>query len=125
MPVIAARAEDGLVQSLHGDLLIDLNSGVAVTTVGSSAPRVGGVRGSGAMVAAELVEPGADVPDQTLAKAVATPAHQRGVIVLTCGTYGNVLRFLPPLTITDGQLHEAFDVLDEVFAATPGGTRSA
>jgi 4-aminobutyrate aminotransferase / (S)-3-amino-2-methylpropionate transaminase / 5-aminovalerate transaminase len=38
--------------------------------------------------------------------------------VLTCGTYGNVLRFLPPLAISDEQLHEAFDVLDAAFAAT-------
>jgi len=81
-------------------------------------PRVGDVRGRGAMVAAELVEPGSNAPDPALAKAVATQAHQRGVVVLTCGTYGNVLRFLPPLSITDDQLHEAFDVLDEVFAAT-------
>jgi 4-aminobutyrate aminotransferase/(S)-3-amino-2-methylpropionate transaminase len=87
-------------------------------------PRIGDVRGRGAMVAAELVEPGSTRPDPALAKAVATEAHQRGVIVLTCGTYGNVLRFLPPLSITDDQLHEAFDVLDEVFA-TPDGARTA
>ena len=88
-------------------------------------PRVGDIRGRGAMVAAELVEPGSTAPDPALAKTVAAEAHQRGVIVLTCGTYGNVLRFLPPLVITDDQLHEAFDVLDEVFAATSTGPVSA
>ena len=48
----------------------------------------------------------------------AAAAHQRGVIVLTCGTYGNVFRFLPPLSIDDELLAEACDVLDEVFEAT-------
>jgi 4-aminobutyrate aminotransferase/(S)-3-amino-2-methylpropionate transaminase len=78
-------------------------------------PRIGDVRGRGAMIAVELVmQPGAQ-PDPALARAVAAEAHRQGVIVLTCGTYGNVLRFLPPLVITDDQLGEAFDVLDDVF----------
>ncbi|GAA2107900.1 4-aminobutyrate--2-oxoglutarate transaminase [Nocardioides furvisabuli] len=78
--------------------------------------RIGDVRGRGAMVAAELVLAGTTEPDPGLAKQIATYAHQQGVIVLTCGTYGNVLRFLPPLVISDAELHEAFDVLDEAFA---------
>ena len=77
------------------------------------------------MLAAELVEPGSNAPDPTLARALATQAHQRGVIVLTCGTYGNVLRFLPPLTITDDQLNEAFDVIDDILATTAATTGSA
>ncbi|KAA9157472.1 4-aminobutyrate--2-oxoglutarate transaminase [Amycolatopsis acidicola] len=76
--------------------------------------RIGDVRGRGAMVAVELVRPGGE-PDPELARTVATFAHQQGVIVLTCGTYGNVLRFLPPLTITDELLHDALDVLEEGF----------
>lgn len=82
-------------------------------------PRVGDVRGRGAMVAAELVVAGTRTPDPALAKAVAAAAHAEGVVVLTCGTDGNVLRFLPPLTISDALLHEAFDVLDEAFAGVP------
>ena len=80
-------------------------------------PRVGDVRGRGAMIAVELVEPGTTRPDAALAKRVAADAARRGVIVLTCGTDGNVLRFLPPLSIPDALLEEAFDVLDDVFAA--------
>ena len=79
--------------------------------------RVGEVRGRGAMIAVELVESGTDRPDAALAKRVATAAHRAGVIVLTCGTYGNVLRFLPPLAITDALLEEALDVLVDAFAA--------
>ncbi|GLY04100.1 aspartate aminotransferase family protein [Actinoplanes sp. NBRC 101535] len=79
-------------------------------------PRIGDIRGRGAMIAVELVEPDSGRPDAALAKAVAAAAHRRGVIVLTCGTYGNVLRFLPPLTISDDLLHDALDVLGEALA---------
>jgi len=73
--------------------------------------RIGDVRGRGAMIAVELVRSGTDEPDAELAKALATAAHQAGVIVLTCGTYGNVLRFLPPLAISDELLTEGLEVL--------------
>lgn len=77
--------------------------------------RVGDVRGRGAMIAVELVKAGTTEPDADLTKRVAAAAHERGVVVLTCGTYGNVLRFLPPLSISDALLADACDVLDEVF----------
>ncbi|MEV6305759.1 4-aminobutyrate--2-oxoglutarate transaminase [Actinoplanes sp. NPDC051861] len=80
--------------------------------------RIADVRGRGAMIAAELVRPGSDEPDPRLARDVARLAHQDGVVVLTCGTYGNVLRFLPPLTISDDLLHDAFDVLAAAFRET-------
>jgi 4-aminobutyrate aminotransferase/(S)-3-amino-2-methylpropionate transaminase len=79
-------------------------------------PRVGDIRGRGAMQAMELVDPGTKAPDSALAAAVAAYAHQHGVIVLLCGTYHNVLRFLPPLSITDDLLNDAFDVIAEGFA---------
>ncbi|MRK02473.1 4-aminobutyrate--2-oxoglutarate transaminase [Aeromicrobium sp. S22] len=77
--------------------------------------RIGDVRGRGAMIAVELVRPGTTDPDPELARAVAASAHQAGVIVLTCGTYGNVLRFLPPLAIGDELLVEALDILTTAF----------
>lgn len=83
--------------------------------------RIGEIRGRGAMIAAELVKPGTTDPDPDLAKAVASAAHAEGVIVLTCGTYGNVLRFLPPLAIGDDLLHEGLDVLEAAFAAAATG----
>ncbi|KHL17831.1 4-aminobutyrate aminotransferase/(S)-3-amino-2-methylpropionate transaminase [Mumia flava] len=88
-------------------------------------PRIGDVRGRGAMIAIELVEPGTTTPDAGLAARVAAQAHQQGVVVLTCGTFGNVLRFLPPLSMPDHLLDEALDILDGVFAEaapTDGGT---
>ena len=81
--------------------------------------RIGDVRGRGAMIAVELVHRGTAAPDPVLTREVAAAAHQQGVIVLTCGTHGNVLRFLPPLTISDELLVEGLDVV----AAALEGTR--
>ncbi|MBI3213096.1 MAG: 4-aminobutyrate--2-oxoglutarate transaminase [Mycobacterium sp.] len=78
--------------------------------------RIGDVRGRGAMIAVELVKTGTAEPDPELTKKLATAAHQAGVIVLTCGTYGNILRFLPPLTISDELLIEGLDVLALLLA---------
>jgi len=80
--------------------------------------RIGDVRGRGAMIAIELVHPDSSDPDPGFTTAVATAARQQGVIVLTCGTFGNVLRFLPPLTISDELLNEGLDVLAEAVATS-------
>jgi 4-aminobutyrate aminotransferase/(S)-3-amino-2-methylpropionate transaminase len=73
--------------------------------------RIGDVRGRGAMIAVELVKSGSAEPDPVLARTLATRAHSAGVIVLTCGTFNNILRFLPPLVISDELLIEGLDVL--------------
>jgi 4-aminobutyrate aminotransferase / (S)-3-amino-2-methylpropionate transaminase / 5-aminovalerate transaminase len=78
--------------------------------------RIGDVRGRGAMIAMELVKPGTTEPDADLTKALLAGAHAAGVIVLSCGTFGNVVRFLPPLTIGDDLLTEGLDVLALVLA---------
>jgi 4-aminobutyrate aminotransferase / (S)-3-amino-2-methylpropionate transaminase / 5-aminovalerate transaminase len=74
-------------------------------------PRIGDVRGRGAMIAAEFVDPVTSEPDGAAAKAVAAYAHAHGVITLTCGTWGNVIRFLPPLSISDELLAEGLDII--------------
>ncbi|GAY13798.1 4-aminobutyrate--2-oxoglutarate transaminase [Mycobacterium sp. shizuoka-1] len=78
--------------------------------------RIGDVRGRGAMIAVELVKTGTAEPDPELTKTLAAKAHAQGVLVLTCGTYGNVLRFLPPLTISDELLLEGLGVLAAILA---------
>ncbi|WEK12513.1 MAG: 4-aminobutyrate--2-oxoglutarate transaminase [Candidatus Microbacterium phytovorans] len=80
-------------------------------------PRVGEVRGHGAMIAAEFVDPATKAPDAALTAAVAKAAIAEGVIVLTCGTYGNVIRFLPPLSMPDALLGEGLDVVAAALAA--------
>jgi 4-aminobutyrate aminotransferase/(S)-3-amino-2-methylpropionate transaminase len=86
-------------------------------------PVIGDVRGRGAMVAVEIVRPGTTEPDAALTAQLARLCHAEGVVVLTAGTYGNVLRFLPPLVIGEDLLGEALDVLEAAFAtATTAGS---
>jgi 4-aminobutyrate aminotransferase / (S)-3-amino-2-methylpropionate transaminase / 5-aminovalerate transaminase len=77
---------------------------------------IGDVRGRGAMLAVEIVRPGTTEPDAELTARISKACHAQGVITLTAGTFGNVLRFLPPLVIGQDLLTEALDVLDAAFA---------
>ncbi len=79
---------------------------------------IGDVRGRGAMMAIELVKPGTTEPNAAAAKSIVNYCNQQGVIALACGTFGNVIRLLPPLVITDAQLEDGLNVLaDAVHAA--------
>jgi 4-aminobutyrate aminotransferase / (S)-3-amino-2-methylpropionate transaminase / 5-aminovalerate transaminase len=83
----------------------------------SAYPVIADVRGRGAMVAVELTRPGTLEPDPAATAAVASTCHRNGLVVLTCGTFGNVLRFLPPLVIGEDLLEEGLDILEDAFAA--------
>ena len=78
---------------------------------------IGEVRGRGAMQAVELVIPGSIEPNSTATSAVVKFCQANGVLVLTAGTYSNVLRFLPPLVMPDHLLNEALDIIDQAFAS--------
>ncbi|MEU6329203.1 MULTISPECIES: 4-aminobutyrate--2-oxoglutarate transaminase [unclassified Streptomyces] len=78
---------------------------------------VGEVRGRGAMIAIELVKSGSKEPNPEATAALAKACHQEGLLVLTTGTYGNVLRFLPPLVIGEDLLGEGLDILEGAFAS--------
>jgi 4-aminobutyrate aminotransferase / (S)-3-amino-2-methylpropionate transaminase / 5-aminovalerate transaminase len=80
-------------------------------------PVIGDVRGRGAMLAIELVRPGTLEPDAETTARVAKACHAAGLVVLTCGTFGNVLRFLPPLVIGEELLGEGMTILEEAFAS--------
>ncbi|MBK9741071.1 MAG: 4-aminobutyrate--2-oxoglutarate transaminase [Actinobacteria bacterium] len=80
-------------------------------------PSIGDIRGRGAMIAIELVRPGSMEPDADLAGALNRYCHAHGVITLTTGTYGNVFRFLPPLTMPTHLLEEALTILEQAFEA--------
>ncbi|MGW5021744.1 4-aminobutyrate--2-oxoglutarate transaminase [Streptomyces cacaoi] len=77
---------------------------------------VGDVRGRGAMLAIELVKPGGKEPNPEATAALAKACHQQGLLVLTTGTYGNVVRFLPPLVIGEELLNEGLDVLEDAIS---------
>jgi len=78
---------------------------------------VADVRGKGAMLAIELLDPATKKPAADAVKAVQKFALHQGVMFLTAGSFGNVLRFLPSLVMTDDQIREGLGVLDEALAS--------
>jgi 4-aminobutyrate aminotransferase/(S)-3-amino-2-methylpropionate transaminase len=95
-----------------GDLLIhELRDIARATNV------IGDIRGRGAMIAAELLVPGSRDPNRDAVALVTRYCQDNGVLTLTAGTFGNVLRFLPPLTISDELLIEGIGVVRDAFAA--------
>ena len=80
-------------------------------------PVIADVRGRGAMLAIELTKPGTLDPDPATTSAITKACHQAGLVTLTCGTFGNVIRFLPPLVIGEDLLDEGLSVLEDAFAA--------
>jgi len=91
--------------------------GTSLRELAKKYPVIGEVRGRGAMQAIELVEPGTKNPNTAAMNAVVKYCQSQGVLVLTAGTYSNVVRFLPPLVITDELLKDALSVLDDAFAS--------
>jgi 4-aminobutyrate aminotransferase/(S)-3-amino-2-methylpropionate transaminase len=121
-PVSAAAAVAVFEQIEQNNLLAEgARIGETLTTalleLQKRYPIIGDVRGIGAMVAIELVKPGTTEPDAASVSFLADYAAQNGVLLLTAGTYGNVLRFLPSLAISDELLREALGVLADGFAA--------
>lgn len=113
LAAIDAFENEGMVERAQqvGAILVE-----RLTALKEKDPRVGDVRGHGAMIAAEFVDPETGEPDAALTAAVAKAAIAQGVIVLTCGTFGNVIRFLPPLAIGDDLLREGLDVVADALA---------
>ncbi|PKH40200.1 4-aminobutyrate--2-oxoglutarate transaminase [Nocardioides alpinus] len=120
---LACAAALAVMDTIEADGLVARASDIGELVAGrlrrlqADDSRLGDIRGRGAMIAVELVDASSGAPDPGLAKAVAAFAHGEGVIVLTCGTHGNVLRFLPPLSISDALIEDAFDVLESAFAS--------
>ena len=108
----AIREPDFLAHAVRlGQVLRERLDGIAARHAG-----IGEVRGLGPMLALELEE---RTPDR--AKAVVDAAFDRGLLLLSCGLYGNVLRLLPPLTISDEELDEGLGLLDEALATGLAG----
>ncbi|WP_350258012.1 4-aminobutyrate--2-oxoglutarate transaminase [Scrofimicrobium sp. R131] len=80
--------------------------------------RIGQIRGRGAMIALELVQPGTTEPNPELTAQVASRCREQGLILLTCGTYGNVIRLLPALTISDQLLTEGISIIEAALNET-------
>jgi 4-aminobutyrate aminotransferase/(S)-3-amino-2-methylpropionate transaminase len=120
---VACAAALGAIESMQADDLC----GAAKQIEATMKPRleqlaakydvIGDVRGRGAMLAVELVESGTSTPNPVLTGLVSSACHREGLLTLTAGTYGNVLRFLPPLVIGPDLLAEGLEILEAAFAA--------
>jgi 4-aminobutyrate aminotransferase/(S)-3-amino-2-methylpropionate transaminase len=113
LAVIATIENDGLLaRARHvGDVMLP-----RLRAMQAAHPFIGDVRGRGAMVAIEIVDETGE-PDPARTQAVAAGCHAEGLLVLTAGSYGNVLRFLPPLVISDELLDDGLGVLEKVLAS--------
>jgi 4-aminobutyrate aminotransferase/(S)-3-amino-2-methylpropionate transaminase len=107
------RAEDlpARARALGGTLRSRLDS------LAAKYPVIGDVRGRGLMQAVELVsDAAAKTPDPVLTGALSVACHRAGLLTLTCGTYGNVIRFLPPLVISEELLDEGLGIFESALA---------
>ena len=120
---IACAAALGAMEAIREEKLVErareigkiLNA--SLTAMAAKYSVIGDVRGRGAMQAIEIVIPGSKEPNPAAMASVIKYCQTRGVLILTAGTYANVIRFLPPLVISDELLKDALNVLDEAFAS--------
>ncbi len=118
----ACAAALGVIETIESEGLVERARVIGarflerLSAVAENNPVLGDVRGRGAMIAVELVEPGTTDPNPAAVAQVVRYCQERGLLVLTAGTYGNVLRFLPPLVIPDHLLDEGLAILADAFA---------
>ena len=86
-------------------------------SIRSTTPEISDIRGPGFMVAVEFANPSTHEPDAGFTTRVRVEAQKRGLILLTCGVYGNVVRFLAPITIPDAHFTEALGIIEASIAA--------
>jgi 4-aminobutyrate aminotransferase/(S)-3-amino-2-methylpropionate transaminase len=120
---IACAAALGVFETMESEKLVERANHVGkiladyLKALQAKYPVIGEVRGRGAMQAIELVKPGTKDPNPEAMNAIVKYCQSKGVLVLTAGTYGNVVRFLPPIVITDELLRDALGVLEEALAS--------
>jgi 4-aminobutyrate aminotransferase/(S)-3-amino-2-methylpropionate transaminase len=120
---IACAAALGAIETIEEEKLVERARHIgqilteSLLALQKKYPIIGEVRGRGAMQAIEIVKDGSQEPNPAAMGAIIKYCQSKGVLILTAGTYGNVIRFLPPLVITDELLRDALGVLEEGFAS--------
>ena len=118
---IACAAALAAIEIIESEKLVDRARHLeglltnSLKAIAAKHPEVGEIRGRGAMIAIELVKAGTKDPNPELMSKVIKYCQSKGVLILTAGSYGNVIRFLPPIVITDELLADALGVLAEAF----------
>ena len=119
---IACAAALGAIATIEEEKLVDRSRHIgsimraALEHMKKKYPIIGDVRGRGSMQAIELVMPGTKDPNPAALASAIKYCQQKGVLILSAGTYGNVIRLLPPLVMPEHLLTEALSILDEALA---------
>jgi 4-aminobutyrate aminotransferase / (S)-3-amino-2-methylpropionate transaminase / 5-aminovalerate transaminase len=120
---IACAAALGAIETMRADDLVGRARALGTVlrarldALAAKYPVIGDVRGRGLMQAIELVsDPAAKTPDPKLTSALGAACHRAGLLTLTCGSYGNVMRFLPPLVISEALLDEGLSIVESALA---------
>jgi len=119
---IACAAALGAIATIEEEKLVDRSRHIgsimraALEDMKKKYPIIGDVRGRGSMQAIELVMPGTKDPNPAALASAIKYCQQKGVLILSAGTYGNVIRLLPPLVMPEHLLTEALSILDEALA---------
>ncbi|QBJ96778.1 4-aminobutyrate--2-oxoglutarate transaminase [Rhodococcus sp. ABRD24] len=119
----ACEAALGVFETIEAENLLERAQAIGdimfreLRDIAAETDIIGDVRGRGAMVAIELVQPRSKAPNREAVAEINRYCLSHGLLTLTAGTFGNVLRFLPPLTISDELLVEGFSVVREAIAA--------
>lgn len=120
---VSCAAAVATIQVLRQEKLVEnaANMGIVLTTglrkLQEEHPEIGDVRGWGLMVASEFSTPDGE-PWGERATAVAKACHERNLMLLTCGAYGNVIRWIPPLVVNQSQIQEALGIFNEALVAS-------
>jgi 4-aminobutyrate aminotransferase / (S)-3-amino-2-methylpropionate transaminase / 5-aminovalerate transaminase len=120
---LACAAALAAIETVESEGLLERARRIGAVMLGrlqamvASNPGVGDARGRGAMVAIELVDDDGHTPDKARTARVAAACHAQGLLVLSAGTYGNVLRLLPPLVIPEDLLEEGLGILEAALVA--------
>ena len=120
---IACAAALGAIETIEKDNLVERANKIgkimtdALNQMAKKYSIIGEVRGRGAMQAIELIKPGSDEPNSDAQLAIIKYCISKGVLILSAGTYANVIRLLPPLNIDEELLKDGLSVLDEAIAS--------
>ena len=120
---IACAAALGAIETIESENLVERAKTIgkimndALNAMAKKYPIIGEVRGRGAMQAIELIKPGTDEPNSEAQLAIIKFCISQGVLIISAGTYANVIRLLPPLTINEDLLREGLSVLEEAIAS--------
>ena len=128
---VSCAAALATLEAIHGERLLEnaqTMGALALSELQRMArehARIGDVRGIGLMIGIELVkDPKTQEPDPEAVDQVRKVCQEQGLILISCGTYGNVLRFIPPLVVTESQMRQALRTLEGAFAQVLGGVRA-